>query len=67
MGSEDMAYLMESVPGFYLFLGSNNVQEGLDAAHHSPYFNFDEKALPVGVALLSGVALRMLSHYSEPA
>jgi amidohydrolase len=67
MGSEDMAYLMESVPGFYLFLGSNNVQEGLDAAHHSPYFNFDEKALPVGVALLSGVALRMLSQYSEPA
>jgi amidohydrolase len=65
MGSEDMAYMMETVPGFYLFLGSNNVQEGLNAAHHSPYFDFDETALPVGVAVLSGLAIRMLSDYQE--
>lgn len=60
MGSEDMALMMESVPGFYLFLGSNNPQKGLDAAHHSPYFDFDEAALPMGVAMMAGMAWHTL-------
>lgn len=62
MGSEDMAFLMESIPGFYLFLGSNNVERGLAAPHHNPYFDFDESVLPMGVVMLAAMALQALDQ-----
>lgn len=52
MGGEDMSYFLEKVPGCYFFLGSANRSMKLDAPHHSPYFNFDEAALPIGVEIL---------------
>jgi amidohydrolase len=59
MGSEDAAFFMREVPGCYFFLGSANPERGLDAPHHSPRFNFDEDALPIGVAVL----MHTLTHY----
>lgn len=53
MGSEDMAFMMEQVPGTYFFVGSANPNRGLDATHHHPRFDFDEAALPKAVALMS--------------
>ena len=52
MGSEDMAYILEQVPGCYILIGSANASLGLDAAHHHPCFDFDEQVLPRAVALL---------------
>ena len=52
MGSEDMSYILQQVPGCYIFMGSANTELGLDAAHHHPRFDFDERALPRAVALL---------------
>lgn len=60
MGSEDMAYFLEKVPGCFFFVGSANPDRGLDAAHHHPKFDFDEGALQVGVALMTGAALEFL-------
>jgi len=60
MGSEDMAFFMEEVPGCFIFVGSANKEAGLDAGHHHPRFDFDEKALETGVALLSAVAAGFL-------
>jgi amidohydrolase len=60
MGSEDMAYIMQKVPGCYFFIGSANVDRGLDAAHHHPRFDFDEQALVQGVALMSAAAYDFL-------
>lgn len=57
MGSEDMAFLMQSTPGGYFFVGSANPAKGLDAAHHNPRFDFDENALPNAVALLVAATL----------
>ena len=57
MGSEDMAFLMQSMPGGYFFAGSANPAKGLDAAHHNPRFNFDEDAMPNAVALLAAATL----------
>lgn len=59
MGSEDAAYFMEEVPGCYFFVGSANSERGLDAPHHSPRFDFDEDALPVGVAVMT----EAIRHY----
>jgi len=53
MGSEDVGIFMTDVPGMYFFLGSSNDEKGLNYAHHHPRFDFDEDALPMGVALLS--------------
>ncbi len=60
MVSEDMAYMMETIPGCLILVGSASLQEGLDAPHHSPYFNFHEAALMRGVALLSAIVWRIM-------
>lgn len=57
MGSEDMAYMMEDIPGCYFFVGSANHERGLDAAHHHPRFDFDEAALPRAVALMAAAVV----------
>jgi amidohydrolase len=55
MGSEDMAFLMDGIPGCYFFIGSANAGCGLDAPHHSPHFDVDEDALRIGAALMASV------------
>jgi amidohydrolase len=61
MGSEDMAYIMEKVPGFYIFVGSADAERGLDSAHHHPKFDFDENALTEAAALMATVAAKILA------
>jgi amidohydrolase len=53
MGGEDMAFLMDDIPGMFFFVGSANAERGLNYGHHHPRFDFDEEALPLSVALLS--------------
>ncbi len=60
MGSEDMAYMMDEIPGCYFFVGSANHQAGLDANHHHPRFDFDERALPRASALMTAAAINLL-------
>jgi amidohydrolase len=62
MGSEDMAFFLQEVPGSYLFLGSADSARGLDYPHHNPRFDFDETALPLGVAILCETATRFLNR-----
>jgi len=62
MGSEDMAYMMEDIPGCYFFVGSNNEERGLDYGHHHPKFDFDEQALPRGVALMAAAVFDLLGE-----
>ncbi len=61
MGSEDMAFIMQEVPGCFFFIGSANPEKGLDAAHHHPRFDFDERALSQGAALMAAIASEYLS------
>ncbi len=60
MGSEDMAYMMEEVPGCYFFIGSADHEKGLDAGHHHPKFDFNERALVSGAALMASVIADLL-------
>jgi amidohydrolase len=61
MGSEDMAYMMEDIPGCYFFVGSADARRGLDAPHHNPRFDFDEAALPRAAGLMAAAAVEMLT------
>lgn len=61
MGSEDFAFILEKIPGCFIFVGSANPSKGLDAPHHNPKFDIDENALPVSVALMTTAIFEMLS------
>ena len=60
MASEDMAFLMQNIPGCYCLIGSANPEKGLDAKHHQPEFNFDEQVLTPGTALLVSAVHELL-------
>jgi len=60
MASEDMAYMMQDIPGCYCLIGSANPEKGLDAKHHQPEFNFDEEVLTRGTALLVSAVHELL-------
>ena len=62
MGADDMSLFLNAVPGCYFFVGSANRERGLDSPHHSPGFDFDERALDVGVQMLTSVALEFLER-----
>lgn len=61
MGSEDMAFMMDDIPGTYFFVGSSNPDEGLDYGHHHPKFDFDEQALINSGALMSAAIYHFLT------
>jgi hippurate hydrolase len=62
MGSEDLSYVLQRVPGAMAFLGG--CPPGVDPerapSNHSRQVVFDEDALAVGVATYAGAALRQL-------
>jgi amidohydrolase len=60
MGSEDMAFFLQRVPGCFFFVGSANHEKGLDAPHHHPQFDIDERVLPVAAALMVESATSIL-------
>jgi len=62
MGAEDMAFMLEKVPGCYFFVGSANSEKGLDYGHHHPKFDFDERALPRAAALMAGAVTELLKQ-----
>jgi amidohydrolase len=63
--SDDMAHMMRDIPGCYFFVGSANREAGLAAPHHDPAFDFDERSMVYGIALLSAAAVRLLQHGSS--
>ncbi|GAB4473292.1 MAG: amidohydrolase [Anaerolineae bacterium] len=60
MGSEDMSYLMDDIPGCYFFVGSQNAERGLDYPHHNPRFDIDEEVMVIGAAILAQAAASLV-------
>jgi len=61
MGVEDFAYFSGERPGAFFTLGVGNPAKGIVHPAHSPRFDIDEDALPVGTAMMAGIALEFLS------
>ncbi len=63
-GAEDFSYVLEQVPGAYVFVGATPA--GSDPAtapyNHSAQARFDESALPLSAAVLAGLALDRLAQ-----
>jgi amidohydrolase len=62
MPSEDYSEFTSHVPSCYFFVGSNNQETGQIWGHHHPKFDFDERALSIGVETMVGAALRYLDE-----
>jgi len=62
MGAEDFAFYLQKIPGSFLFLGVNPSDTERYPNLHSPRFNFNDDALPLGVELMSRLAIRFLER-----
>ncbi|HCR70725.1 MAG TPA: amidohydrolase [Anaerolineae bacterium] len=60
MGAEDMGYMQDKAKGTYFCIGSANDEKNLNYSHHHPKFDFDERALVNGVALMATAAADLL-------
>jgi hippurate hydrolase len=49
-GGEDFAFMLQAKPGAFVFLGAGVAPDGTAHALHSPLYDFNDAALPHGVA-----------------
>ena len=61
MVGEDMSEFLNRAPGCFVLLGAWDPGHPLNSPHHSATFDWDERALATGVALLASAALRQLT------
>ena len=62
-GSEDFAYMLEEVPGSYLFIGNGDAANGGHGACmvHNPNYDFEDRNIPVGAAFWVALTERFLA------
>lgn len=56
LAGEDMCVYLDRVPGCFFFVGCAPEADRAAGPHHSPRFDFDERALAIGVAVLEAAA-----------
>ena len=61
--SEDFAYMLDQVPGSYLFIGNGDAANGGHGACmvHNPDYDFDDRNIPVGAAFWVALTERFLA------
>jgi hippurate hydrolase len=62
LGSEDFAFMLEEVPGCYLFIGNGDGNQEGACAVHNPNYDFNDKNLVNGGAFWAYLAERYLNH-----
>ena len=65
MGAEDFEWFANEVPGFYFDLGVRNESEGKNYGVHTAFFNPDERALEIGVRVMSNLVINYLRNNSK--
>jgi hippurate hydrolase len=63
-GAEDFSYVLEAVPGAFLFVGATppDADPATAPYNHSAHARFDDSALPLSAAVLAGLALDRLAQ-----
>lgn len=62
MGVEDFSFFAREAPGAFYNLGCGNPAKGIVSPIHSSTFDIDEDCLPIGVALQTALALRIIDQ-----
>ncbi len=60
MGAEDFAFVLQRVPGAFMYLGVRDPGWEAPRPVHTATFDLNENALPIGVASMAAVAIRFL-------
>jgi amidohydrolase len=60
MGAEDFSYMTQIAPGAMFSLGAKF--DAVKRPHHSPNFDLDESAFPIGAAILAEATVRLLKE-----
>jgi len=60
-GSEDFSFMLQQRPGNYIMLGNGVAADGSFAPVHTPKYDFNDKALPLGVRYFVALAQRELA------
>ena len=60
MGGEDFSYFLERIPGSFIMLGV-----GDKYPIHNESYDFNDESIPVGIRIMSGIALKFLQHGLE--
>ncbi|RLT43422.1 MAG: amidohydrolase [Chloroflexi bacterium] len=58
MGAEDFSFMSRAAPGAMFMLGAR--LDDKNRPHHTPVFDINEDALPIGAALLADVTVKLL-------
>ncbi|MGB8622819.1 MAG: M20 aminoacylase family protein [Paracoccaceae bacterium] len=58
MAAEDFAFMLQTVPGAYIWLGNGDAGAGRNL--HSPHYRFNDGILPIGVQYFTEVTVRAL-------
>jgi amidohydrolase len=61
MGAEDFSYMLQNVPGCYLWLGQGKTKS--DPMVHHPQYDFNDDVAPIGASLL----VRLVEESLKPA
>jgi amidohydrolase len=61
MAAEDFAYYSQAMPSCFYRLGTGNESKGITSSVHTPTFDIDEDALPIGMGLMAYNAIMELS------
>ena len=61
LGVESFAYFSNERPSVFYYLGTGNHSKGTDKPAHSSYFNIDEDAIPIGIALQCAIVFNYLT------
>ncbi len=62
MGSEDFAFYSQHIPACFYRLGTGNSKKGINTPVHTSTFDIDERALEVGMGMMSYLTLRSLNR-----
>jgi amidohydrolase len=62
MAAEDFAFYSQEIPACFYRLGTGNKALGITSPVHTPTFNIDENALPIGAGLLAWMAVSRLEN-----
>ena len=62
MVGEDMSEFLNRAPGCFVLVGAWDTDQPINSPHHSPTFDWDERALATGAALLANAAVRYLAQ-----
>ena len=61
MGGEDFAFMLQEKPGCYVFLGNDGVGETSPCMLHNPFYDFNDKIIPIGASYFVALAEQRLS------